>query len=450
MVRGSYPSMAATLPVVIVRLDSAIAGRHDATRARRDRTGRLRTAGGVEHVSIPPYKGRGQARTRPPGARRSVGYRAMLGRLSRRLRGDARVQKTAARAPAATEVSPQTPLGDDYQTKLEQEIAFHKDYLDVSALPEIAGYWANTYVLPLLVQVGAADPNDFVANGLLTGARRSEIDCPRFISIGAGNCDTEIALSRRLREAGLDEFVFTCLDINPHMLERGTVAAAEAGLAELIKPVIGDFNSWTPDQPYEGVLANQALHHVTDLEHLLDSVRQALAPGATFVINDMIGRNGHRRWPEALAIVNEFWSELPTSYRYNQQLNRMEEQFGDWDCSQYGFEGVRAQDILPLLLERFEFEIFIGFGNAVDPFVDRSFGHNFDAHATWDRRFIDRVQETDEEAIVAGRLTPTHMFAVLGADPVDKPYYARGVNPHAAVRRPDVAAGTSAEAAIDS
>ena len=42
------------------------------------------------------------------------------------------------------------------------------------------------------------------------------------------------------------------------------------------------------------------------------------------------------------------------------------------------FEGIRAQDILPLLVERFTFDEFIGFGNVIDPFVDRSFGPNFD------------------------------------------------------------------------
>ncbi len=31
-------------------------------------------------------------------------------------------------------------------------------------------------------------------------------------------------------------------------------------------------------------------------------------PHGRFIVSDMIGRNGHMRWPEALAIVQEFWS----------------------------------------------------------------------------------------------------------------------------------------------
>ena len=57
----------------------------------------------------------------------------------------------------------------------------------------------------------------------------------------------------------------------------------------------------------------------------------------------------------------------------------------------------------------FQFRLFIGFGNAIDPFVDRAFGFNFDAAQAWDRSFIDRVHHRDQEAIVSGRIGPTHI-----------------------------------------
>jgi hypothetical protein len=131
----------------------------------------------------------------------------------------------------------------------------------------------------------------------------------------------------------------------------------------------------------------------------------------------MIGRNGHQRWPEALEIVHQFWRQLPPSYRFNRKLQRYEELYADWDCSVEGFEGIRSQDILPLLLEYFQCRLFIGFGNVIDPFVDRAFGFNFDAAQAWDRSFIDRVHQRDREEIVSGRIGPTHMLAVLGSDP---------------------------------
>ena len=128
----------------------------------------------------------------------------------------------------------------------------------------------------------------------------------------------------------------------------------------------------------------------------------------------MVGRNGHLRWPEALRIVQEFWRHLPPSYRFNQKLGGFEETFADWDCSVEGFEGVRSQDVLPLLLEYFHFQLFIPFGNVIDPFIDRAFGPHFDVTAEWDRNFLDRVHQRDELEMAAGRLTPTHLLAVMG------------------------------------
>jgi hypothetical protein len=119
------------------------------------------------------------------------------------------------------------------------------------------------------------------------------------------------------------------------------------------------------------------------------------------------------RWPEALAIVEEFWRELPSEQRFNRQLRRQEDQFVNWDCSTEGFEGIRAQDVLPLLMERFEFHSFLGFSNVIDPFIDRGFGHNYDKDSPADRAIIDRVHERDETEIRAGRIKPTHMIATM-------------------------------------
>jgi hypothetical protein len=146
---------------------------------------------------------------------------------------------------------------------------------------------------------------------------------------------------------------------------------------------------------------------------LFATVESALVDGGRFVTSDMNGRNGHQRWPEALALVREYWRELPDSYRRNVQLRRAEPEFMDWDCSVAGFEGIRSQDILPLLMRRFAFEFFFAYGNIIDPFIDRSFGPIFDATQAWDREFIDRVHLRDEQEMLAGRITPTHVMAVM-------------------------------------
>jgi hypothetical protein len=94
-------------------------------------------------------------------------------------------------------------------------------------------------------------------------------------------------------------------------------------------------------------------------------------------------------------------------------LSRHEPLYENWDCSTEGFEGVRAQDILPLLLKHFDFDLFVPFANIVDPFIDRPFGPNFKAGRPWDIGFIDRLNARDEAEIARGAIKPTHILAAM-------------------------------------
>ena len=72
---------------------------------------------------------------------------------------------------------------------------------------------------------------------------------------------------------------------------------------------------------------------------------------------------------------------------------------------------MHSQDILPLLLERFNFKFFFPYGNLVFVFIDRFFGHNFDAGVDWDRDFVGRVHARDEAGMISGELKPVSMLA---------------------------------------
>lgn len=307
-----------------------------------------------------------------------------------------------------------------YEDRLTAEKRFYENYVNIHDLPAIHIYWAHELVRPKLLALGLGGPMEMFKKYLEDQCARDKHRPCRFVSLGAGNCDIEIELAKYLCEKGHTHFLIECLDLNAAMLERGRVAAIENGVDGKISFIEADFNEWQPASEYDAVLANQVLHHVVNLEGLFTRIKGTLKPHGQFIVGDMIGRNGHQRWPEALDIVHEYWRMLPPSYRFNRLLNRYEELYQDWDCSQSGFEGIRAQDILPLLLEHFHFQVFFGFGNAIDPFVDRAFGHNFDGAATWDRDFINRIHLRDEQEMLAGRLKPTHMLAVVGNDR-DKP-----------------------------
>ncbi|MBO9663263.1 MAG: class I SAM-dependent methyltransferase [Dokdonella sp.] len=314
------------------------------------------------------------------------------------------------------EPKPSSP-GSEYGQRLAVETEAFTAQTDVHDLPAIAHYWSNRYLLPKLEAFGFSNPDGFFARYLELAHAGADSRPVRFASLGCGNCDTEVRVAGLLAGRGLRDFIIDCVDINRAMLDRGQALAAAAGVSEHIRPVVGDFNDWRPETRYAAIMANQSLHHVLKLEGLFAAIEQALDANGRLVTSDMIGRNGHMRWPEALEIVQEFWAELPPQSRYNVQLKRHEERFGNWDCSSEGFEGIRAQDVLRLLIERFDFELFVAYANLIDIFIDRSFGPHFDVNEAADLAFIDRVHARDEAEILAGRIKPTHMMAVLRKRP---------------------------------
>lgn len=321
--------------------------------------------------------------------------------------------------------------------RADAEKAIFAAQTDVHDLPPIFHYWSNRWLRPEMEKFGFSNPDQFIAQYLQSTC--TELARPaRFASLGCGNCDTEIRVARLLVHGGMRDFVIECVDINEAMLERGRKLAIEAGVDTYIEAQTGDFNKWRPRHSYDAVVAHQSLHHVVGLEDLFTSIDCALEPHGRFITADIIGRNGHMRWPEAMQLIHEFWRELPRSYRWNAQMRRREKLLEYWDCSTEGFEGIRAQDILPLLVDRFDFELFFAFGNLIDPFIDRSFGPHFDADAAWDRAFIDRVHERDEAELRAGTITPTHVLAVMRKRPYSgERRFRAGLAPGFCVRRPD-------------
>lgn len=322
--------------------------------------------------------------------------------------------------------------------KMRQEIKRFKSCRNVHELPAIFHYWSNKYLVPKFLPFGFANPTEFFHLYLMRCCRRFRGEDCRFISIGSGNCDLEAELAQMLLKSGEPNFVLECLDVNQHMLKRGKALAEENGVLDHMRFVCSDIAAWEPVEQYHLVMVNHSLHHFVALEPLFDTIHDVLHPEGYFVTDDMIGRNGHMRWPEALRIVQELWKELPDRYKYNHQLKRWEPEYENWDCSrQGGNEGIRSQDILPLLLKTFHFDLFVGFGNVIDIFVDRNFGHNFDPESKFDTEFIDRVHAIDEQGFESGAIKPTHMMAAMTRSAVAQTKVYNGLTPEFCVRRPD-------------
>jgi ubiquinone/menaquinone biosynthesis C-methylase UbiE len=325
----------------------------------------------------------------------------------------------------------------EYERKVQEQVAQYQNVENIHDLPQIFHYWSNTYLSARVRNVlGVSRMEEFYASYLLEAAAPGS--APKFISIGAGDCSMEVNVAREMIARGHTDFTFDCLELSSHLLERGKKAAADAGLSERFRFIESDINSWEIRDRYNGVMVHHALHHFVELELLFEKIRQCLTPQGVFVTCDMIGRNGHMRWPEVLAVLEPLWAFMPHHYRYNHQHRAYHEKFLNWDCSTEGFEGIRAQDILPLLVKSFGFKKFFAFGGLPDVFVDRGYGPNLDINKPEDIAFIDFIELVNGQLIDSGYLKPTQCFAVMCLDHDAKTAVHKHWTPKFCVRDPQL------------
>ncbi|MGH9785509.1 MAG: class I SAM-dependent methyltransferase [Terriglobia bacterium] len=302
----------------------------------------------------------------------------------------------------------------DYARRMDQELEHYKSVTNVSDLPPICYFWLDRYVRPKLRAVfGVSEVVEFYAKHILQFRATHPEQPVEIASLGAGNADIEVGIAKALLEREFTDFRFLCLDINPDMLQRGKELTSREQLSDHFRFFEVDLAEWRPEKPLAVVMAQHTLHHMVNLEETFANVKRAIGAEGYFLTADMVGRNGHMRWPEALEIVQDIWRKMPDRYKYNHQLKRFEETYDNWDCSQEGFEGIRAQEILPLLVKNFHFEAFVAFGNLPDIFVDRGFGHNFDVKNPEDTEFIDRIGALNDRLISEGKIKPTQIVAAM-------------------------------------
>lgn len=296
-----------------------------------------------------------------------------------------------------------------YEQRIREQVAQYAETIDMHALPDIFHVWSNEFLAPAIRDVfGHADINETYGEAIEAGAPKGRA---RVLSIGCGDGLVEIDVAKRLTGRGYTDFEIVCADVSPILLGRLSEYSREAGLQKHVRPIEADLNDIAIDGTWSTIMANHSLHHIEGLERLFDYSRDRLRPGGVFATCDMIGRNGHQRWPEAAGFVRAFWPLLKPEQRYHAQLQRYDAEWKDHDCSTEGFEGIRAQDILPLLLDRFHPARFVAAGGFIDPFVDRGYGHGFNAKAEADVALIRAIATMNDTALDAGLITPTWMLA---------------------------------------
>lgn len=278
-------------------------------------------------------------------------------------------------------------------------------------LPPIFHYWSGRYLTPDVKRLGIGSPEEFYLARIVEQAAGAT-GAVRVLSVGSGAASMEIALAEKLKAAGVPAQVL-CLDFNPGLMRKAAADATERGLAGLIAFDTRDCNKPFDLAHQDVIIVNQFFHHVTELETFCASLRASLAPRGLLLTSDIVGRNGHRLWPDVDAEVQRFWTGLPPEKRFDRYFGSVQEHYRSIDHAAYSNEGVRAQDIVRCLLAEFDFELFLSFAGAIMPFIERRAGFNFDPQHAEDRELIDRVQAADAAGLAAGRYPAVNMIAAL-------------------------------------
>jgi SAM-dependent methyltransferase len=306
-----------------------------------------------------------------------------------------------------------TSAGTAYSRRISSEIGVFARQGPLHRLSGIADWRIETFLNPPLREIsGHASVAAIYATTIAAAIERSGTDT--VFALGCGDGEQEIAVLRAADQLGLPRFRINGWELSPISLARARSAAEAAGLSERFIVVEHDLNQGLPSgKTPAAVMAHHVLHHIVALEPLFDNVAECLHPEGVLVSFDMIGRNGHMLWQEVRPLVRRLWAMLPLEKRHDHVFHRILPDYQDWDCSIEGFEGVRAQDILRLLAERFDPEALVVWGGISQVFIGDRVGPNFNPDDATDRAFIAAVQRLESVLLAARQTTPTEMYGVF-------------------------------------
>jgi SAM-dependent methyltransferase len=224
---------------------------------------------------------------------------------------------------------------ESYEARTTAELAAYAkaEAGTVHDLPPVHHLWGERFVTPLFDEVGVSGGDELWLRSIAEQCRRTEPEPARVVSLGAGNGEAELQLVARLSERGVTNLELVLLELNPAMIRRAVQNAERLGLRERVSTEQVDLNTWVAREPTDVYLAVHILHHVVGLEHLFDQIASSLHPAGVLLVNDIVGRNGHVRWPEAGGLARRIWNTTPERYRYNHYTHEVDIEFPDADSS---------------------------------------------------------------------------------------------------------------------
>jgi 2-polyprenyl-3-methyl-5-hydroxy-6-metoxy-1,4-benzoquinol methylase len=248
------------------------------------------------------------------------------------------------------------------------------------------------------------------------------------LSIGCGFGVVE----RRLRRQDFCQLIHG-VDVAENAIENARKTAKAEGLDGLSYEV-ADLNVATfPPETYDVVYAHASLHHIFQLEHILDQIKQTLKPGGLFVVNEYIGPSQMQFPRRDLELADTFLKAIPERYRKFQRREGIKKEalrlsLNTMNSSDPS-EGIRASEIVPLIASRFEIKHFRYVGGTLLLLVFNEIGGNFVESDLEITPLVDALITLDNFLIDTGVLPSYHVYMVCQKTKNPLPMQTRNVLP---------------------
>jgi len=172
----------------------------------------------------------------------------------------------------------------------------------------------------------------------------------RSLSVCCGDGAHEI----QLYTSGKVRFV-SGIDISSGAIKQAMERFQAAGAPpESYQFEVRDVNALQLEENYDLIFSTGALHHTTNLDGLLRTVAQALAPDGWFVVVEFIGPNRFQWTDRQIDIANQVLSALDPAYLRNGRNTKFERPTIESMLRCDPSEAVRSTEVYPLVRQYFD------------------------------------------------------------------------------------------------
>ena len=267
----------------------------------------------------------------------------------------------------------------------------------------LKNWWDIPAVMARWNSMISGDPSiDYVA--CFMGRHLAGRSAMRALSLGSGTGHREIDLARTGRFAGID-----AVDISPSRIAYARRRAAETGLSGSIRYIEADARSVDlPRSSYDLVIVEQFLHHMSPVEQVLSRIRDFLAPGGLFILNEFVGPSRFQWTDVQLAAVNGLLARLPERYRVRYRsgtVKRAVHRPGRFAMILYDpTEAVESSRIAPCVRAMFDVVEWRGYGGTVLQLLLSDIASNFLGGDEETARLLAMCFEAEDELLASGAL----------------------------------------------